>query len=105
VLPNDNISSQGANKNYFLLVVGREGGYPHGGVGGGGHQQHAAGGGAGPGEGGGLQLLVVVHSLHHPGGGGLAVPVGVGRVGGSLPPVPQTGPFRQVIFNITSSLL
>ena len=92
-------------KNIFLLVVGREGGDPHGGVGGGGGQQHAAVGGVGPGAGGGLQLLVMVYSLHHPGGGGLAVPVGVGRVGGSLPPVPQTGSFRQVICNITSSLL
>ncbi len=98
-------SHKNVQKKIFFLVVGRAGGRSPGGAGGGGGQQYEAVGGVGPGAGGGLQLLVMVHSLHHPGGGSLAVPVGVGRVGGSLPPVTQTGPFRQVICNITSSLL
>jgi hypothetical protein len=92
VLPNNNSTTSMCIKNYFLLVVGRAGGRPHGGVGRGGHQQHAAGGRAGPGAGGGPQLLVVDHRLHRPGGAGVALPVGVGCSGGPLPTVPQEGP-------------
>jgi len=105
VLPNNNITISMCKKNYFFLVVGRAGGRPYGGVGRGGHQQHAAGGGAGPGEGGGLQLLVLVYGFHRPWRPRLAVPVGVGCVGSPLPTVPQAGPIRQVICNITSSFL
>ena len=90
---------------FFFLVVGREGGDPRGGAGGGGCQQHATVGGVGPGAGGGLQLLVVDHRLHRPGGAGVGLPVGVGCVGSPFPTVPQAGPIRQVICNITSSFL
>ena len=105
VLPNNNITISMCKKNYFFLVVGRAGGQTHGGAGGGGRQQHQASGGIGPGAGGGLLLLVVDHRIHHPRRPRLAVPVGVGCVGSPLPTVPQTGPIRQVICNITSSFL
>ena len=107
VLPNNNITNSMCKKKkyYFFLVVGRAGGQSHGGAGGGGRQQHQAGGGVGPGAGGGLLLLVVDHRLHRPRRGCLAVPVGVGCVGSPFPTVPQAGPIRQVICNITSSFL
>jgi hypothetical protein len=88
------------NKHFFLLVVGRAGGIPHGGAGGGGRQQHQDGGGVRPGAGGGLLLLVVDHRIHRSRRGRLVVPVGVGCVGRPLPTVPQAGPIRQVICNI-----